>query len=74
MACHLAHNLKLIDIMINDHKLNDLLTIRSKSPGFKYPTDKLDVLWPPLTEEGTTVGKFNYRAKKNSLVQYSSVR
>ena len=73
MACHLAHNLKLIDIMINDYKLNDLLTIRNKFPGFKYPTDKLDFLSPPLTEEGTTVGKFNYRAK-NSLVQYSSVR
>ena len=40
MACHLAHNLKLIDTMLNDHKLNDLLTIRSKSLGFKYPTDK----------------------------------
>ena len=40
MACHMAHNLKLIDIVINDHKLNDLLTIRSKSPGFKYTTDK----------------------------------
>ena len=40
MVYHLAHNLKLIDIMINDHKLNDLLTIRSKSPGFKSPTDK----------------------------------
>ena len=44
MACHLAHNLKLIDIMIKDHKLNDLLTIRSKPPGFKYPTGKHDVL------------------------------
>ena len=40
MACHLAHNLKLIDIMMNEHKLKDLLTIRSKSPSFKYPTDK----------------------------------
>ena len=40
MACHLAHNLKLIDIIIKDPKLNDSLTIRSKSLGFKYPTDK----------------------------------
>ena len=40
MACHLAHNLKLIDIMMHEHKLNDLLTIRSKSPNFKYLTDK----------------------------------